>query len=55
MYKPNWFERLLCKLGIHDEWYDSVGHNIGTDETPIYYMETVVKCHRCEWRNPRAE
>lgn len=46
-----WFTRILCKFGFHSVWYDTVGRNIGTDETPVYFMETVAKCHNCSWQH----
>ena len=53
MYEASWFEKLACKLGFHSEWYDTTGHNVGTEETPVYFMETIPRCHRCSWQNPR--
>lgn len=53
MYEASWFEKLACKLGFHSEWYDTTGHNVGTEETPVYFMETITRCHRCSWQNPR--
>lgn len=54
MVEWNWFEKLLCKLGAHSTWNDTTGVNLGTPENPVYFMETVTRCHRCSWQNPRA-
>lgn len=52
----SWFERLMCRMGFHSEWNDTVGHNVNTDPDgpPVYFMETITRCHRCDWQNPRA-
>lgn len=45
-------KRLRCKLGFHSIWHDTLGVNYGTENTPIYFMETTRKCHYCDWSEP---
>lgn len=49
----DWIEKLLCKLGSHSVWADTRGVNIGSEDTPVYFMETILRCHRCPWQDPR--
>ena len=48
-----WFEKFLCKIGLHSTYNDTRGVNIGTEENPIYFMETITRCNRCLWQDPR--
>lgn len=42
----------LCRIGAHLTFYDSVGTNVGTEQMPVYVMQTYRTCERCGHREP---
>lgn len=41
---------VLCRLGIHDTARETIGTNVGTEQTPIYMTQTYLVCGRCGHR-----
>lgn len=41
--------RLLCRLGFHQTFRDSVGRNLGTEEKPFWVIDTYRSCNYCPW------
>lgn len=40
---------LLCRLGFHQTFGDSVAQNLGTATRPVLVFETFETCNWCSW------
>lgn len=40
---------ILCRLGIHQTFGDTILTNVGDEKTPIWFANTYETCNRCGW------
>lgn len=40
---------VLCRLGFHQTFADTLLTNVGDEQVPVYFATTYETCDRCGW------